>query len=160
MITEARFCTLAKLYMDTIFRIAYNYVKDKSEADDITQNVLLKLLDTKKEFDSDEHIKFWLIRVTINESKKALLSPWRSTEPIEDYAAQIEFPTREHGEVFYALMELPKKYRTALYLYYYEEYSTKEISRLLNMPQSTVLSHLKRGRELLKKRLMEAEKYA
>lgn len=159
MLTEERFCALAKKHMDMIFRIAFNYVKDQSEADDITQNVLLKLLDTKKEFESDEHIKYWLIRVTINESKKALLSPWRNTEPIEDYASKIAFSAPEHGDVFYALMELPRKYRMALYLHYYEEYSSGEISRILKIPQSTVLTHLSRGRELLRKKLTEAEAY-
>ena len=159
MLTEEQFCTLAKKHMDMIFRIAFNYLKDRSEADDITQNVLLKLLDTKKEFESDEHIKYWLIRVTINESKKALLSPWRNTEPIEDYASTLAFSTPEHGEVFYALMELPQKYRMVLYLHYYEEYSSGEISRVLKIPQSTVLTHLSRGRELLRRKLAEAEAY-
>ena len=159
MLTEEQFCTLAKKHMDMIFRIAFNYLKDRSEADDITQNVLLKLLDTKKEFESDEHIKYWLIRVTINECKKTLRSPWRSTEPIKDYASTLAFSTPEHGEVFYALMELPQKYRMALYLHYYEEYSSEEISRILKIPQSTVLTHLSRGRELLRKKLAEAEAY-
>lgn len=159
MLTEERFCALAKKHMDMIFRIAFNYLKDRSEADDVTQNVLLKLLDVKKEFESDEHIKYWLIRVTINESKKTLRSPWRNTEPIEDYASTLAFSTPEHGEVFYALMELPQKYRMVLYLHYYEEYSSGEISRVLKIPQSTVLTHLSRGRELLRKKLAEAEAY-
>ena len=159
MLTEKQFCALAKKHMDMIFRIAFNYLKDRSEADDVTQNVLLKLLDAKKEFESDEHIKYWLIRVTINECKKTLRSPWRSTEPIEDYASTLAFSTPEHGEVFYALMELPQKYRMALYLHYYEEYSSEEISRILKIPQSTVLTHLSRGRELLRKKLAEAEAY-
>ena len=157
MLTEEQFCALAKKHMDMIFRIAFNYLKDRNEADDITQNVLLKLLDEKKEFESEEHIKYWLIRVTINESKKALRSPWRKTEPIEDYASTIAFSAPEQGEVFAALMEQPEKYRTALYLYYVEEYSSSEIARILKMPQSTVLSHLSRGRELLKRKLKEAE---
>lgn len=159
MLTEEQFCTLAKKHMDMIFRIAFNYLKDRSEADDITQNVLLKLLDTKKEFESDEHIKYWLIRVTINESKKALLSPWRNTEPIEDYASTIAFSMPEQGDVFTALMELPRKYRMALYLHYVEEYSSGEIARILKIPQSTVLTHLSRGRKLLRKKLAEAEAY-
>ena len=95
MLTEEQFCALAKKHMDMIFRIAFNYLIDRNEADDITQNVLLKLLDAKKEFESEEHIKYWLIRVTINESKKALRSPWRKTEPIEDYASTIAFSAPE-----------------------------------------------------------------
>ena len=61
--------------------------------------------------------------------------------------------------MFTALMELPRKYRMALYLHYVEEYSSGEIARILKIPQSTVLTHLSRGRELLRKKLAEAEAY-
>lgn len=105
MLTEEQFCALAKKHMDMIFRIAFNYLKDRNEADDITQNVLLKLLDAKKEFESDEHIKYWLIRVTINESKKALRSPWRKTESIEDYASTIVYPGWDRAAFDPALAE-------------------------------------------------------
>ena len=155
MLTEEQFCALAKKHMDMIFRIAFNYLKDRNEADDITQNVLLKLLDAKKEFESDEHIKYWLIRVTINESKKTLRSPWRNTEPIEDYASTIAFSMPEQGGVFTALMELPRKYRIVIHLFYYEEYAIGEISRILRCSPGTVKSQLSRGRKLLKSKLTE-----
>lgn len=70
MLNHEQFTRLAKLYMDTVFRLAFNYTKSRSEADDITQDVLIKLYHTDKAFDSEEHIKHWLIRVTINECKK------------------------------------------------------------------------------------------
>jgi len=131
MFTEEQFSHLAKKYMDTVFRLAFNYLKSQSEADDVTQEVLIKLYRTDKDFENEEHIKHWLIRVTINECKKAFLSPWKRIEPIEDYASTLSFTSPEHGELFYAVMDLPKKYRVPIFLYYYEDYSCEEISSFL-----------------------------
>ena len=159
MFTDEQYTLCARLHMDTVFRVAFNYMKSRTDADDITQNVLIKLYHAKTEFDSDAHVKHWLIRVTINECKKALMLPWRRSEPIEDYAASLTFETPEHSELFYAVMDLPKKYRVAVFLYYYEDYSTEEISELLGIPKATVFTHLKRGREKLKITLSEANGY-
>lgn len=156
MLNHEQFTRLAKLYMDTVFRLAFNYTKSRSEADDITQDVLIKLYHTDKAFESEEHIRNWLIRVTINECKKAFLSPWKRTEPIEDYAATLSFESPEHSELFYAVMELPQKYRVPIFLHYYEEYSCEEISKFLNIPNATVRTRLRRGREILKSNLEEA----
>ena len=159
MFTDEQFTRYAQEYMDTIFRVAFNYLKSRAEADDVTQNVLLKLYRVNKAFESDTHLKHWLIRVTINECKRALLSPWRKTEPIEDYAATLSFDTPEQSELFEVVMELPTKYRVATLLYYFEDYSTEEIARLLKIPKSTVGTRLKRAREKLKIKLSEAESY-
>lgn len=156
MFTNDEFTRLAKKYIDTVFRVALSYLKSSSEADDVTQNVFLKLLRTNKDFESDEHIKAWLIRVAINECKKTFISPWRSAENIEDYAKTLAFPDHEHSELFSCVMALPKKYRVALLLYYYEDYSTAEIASLLSIPVPTVCTHLRRGREMLKEILQEA----
>ena len=158
MLNDEQFTRLAKLYMDMVFRLAFNYTKSRSEADDITQDVLIKFYRTDKAFDSEEHIKHWLIRVTINECKKTFLSPWKRTEPIEDYASTLSF-TSEHSELFYAVMELPQKYRVPIFLHYYEEYSCEEISNFLKIPNATVRTRLRRGREILKSNLQEADNY-
>lgn len=92
MMTDQQFTLLAQRYMDTIFRLAFHYTKSQTEADDITQEVLLKLYRTDKSFESEAHIKHWLLRVTINACKKALLSPWRRTEPIGDHVAAPPLP--------------------------------------------------------------------
>lgn len=156
MFTDEQFTQYTRQYMDTLFRVAFSYTKSRTDADDITQNVLIKLYRETKLFKSDEHIKHWLIRVTINESKKTLLSPWRRLSPIEDYASTLTFVSPEHSELFYAVMDLPRKYRMAVFLYYYEDYSTDEIAQLLSIPAATVRTHLKRGREHLKITLSEA----
>lgn len=157
MFTDEQFTQYAKQYMDTVFRVAFSYMKSRTDADDITQDVLIKLYHANKNFESDAHIKHWLIRVTINECKRLLLSPWRRTESVEDYANTLSFALPEHSELFYAVMNLPKKYRMAVFLYYYEDYSTAEIAQLLGIPIATVRTHLKRGREQLKITFLEAD---
>lgn len=156
MFTDEQFTALAKKYIDTVFRVALNYLKNGSDADDVTQNVFLKLWKEKKPFDSEEHIRYWLVRVTINECKSLLRSPWRSAENFEDYARTLRFDTPEHSDLFYAVMALPQRYRVPIYLYYYEGYSTDEISAMLRLPRATVTTHLHRGRKLLKDELQEA----
>ena len=150
MLSDEQFTSCARRYMDTIFRVACNYMKSRTDADDITQNVLLKLYNADKVFESDDHMKHWLIRVTINECKKTLIAPWRHTEPISDYADSLQFTSQEHSDLFDTVMELPKKYRMVIFLHYYEDYSTEEISKLLRIPKATVCTHLSRGRERLK----------
>ena len=87
MLTEEQFSYLAKKYMDMVFRLAFHYTKSRSESDDITQEVLIKLYRTDKPFESEDHVRYWLIRVTVNECKRAFLSPWKRTEAIDDYNA-------------------------------------------------------------------------
>ena len=157
MFTDEQFTCLANKYIDTVFRVALNDLRSGTEAEDVTQNVFEKLWKEKKPFLSEEHIKHWLIRVTINECKSLLRSPWRRAENFEDYAAKLSFTTPEHSELFYAVMDLPKKYRLAIYLYYYEGYSTGELAEILKIPSATVATHLRRGRELLRKNLQEVD---
>ena len=148
---------LVRRYMDMVFRLAFSYMKSASDADDVTQNVLLRLLRSTKPFESEEHARFWLVRVTMNECKRALRSQWRKAGDIEEYANELHFETQEHSDLFYAVMELPEKYRTAIYLDYYEDYYTDEIARLTGTPAATVRTRLRRGRELLRAGLEEAK---
>ena len=157
MLTNEQFTCLAQRYIDTVYRVALNYIKSPSDADDITQNVFLKLLQEKKPFDSDEHVKRWLIRVTVNECKNLVRSRWRRAESFEEYAGTLVFDNQAQSDLFQMVMALPRKYRLPIYLHYYEEYSTQEIGQLLKLPKNTVCTQLKRGRELLKESLQEVE---
>lgn len=157
MMNDEQFTRLTRRYIDTVFRVALNYLRSPADAEDITQIVFEKLLRENKFFENEEHIRAWLIRVAVNECKKLLRSPWRSVEPLEDYLTAVEFDNPAHSDLYRAVMELPKKYRMAIYLHYYEGYSTQEIASLLRIPKNTVCSHLKRGRELLKLQLQEAD---
>ncbi len=150
MLSDEEFSAIAEKYMDSIFRLALNYMRSRTEADDITQNVLIKLCRTEKKFQSGDHLRYWLVRVTVNECKRALVSPWRKMESIEQLREGFVFPEEGRRELFDAVMALPKKYRVPIYLYYYEDYSTEEIGRILKVPSATVRTHLRRGRQQLK----------
>ncbi len=159
MLTNEQFTSCVQRYIDTVYRVAFNCIKSAADADDVTQNVFLKLLKTNTPFENQEHIRNWLIRVTINECKNLVRTRWWRHESYEDYAATLTFDDPAHSDLFYAVMELPKKYRLPIYLHYYEEYSTQEIADILKISKNTVCTQLKRGRELLKKTLTEVEEY-
>ena len=155
--TDEQYTCLVENYIDTVFRVALNYLKEPSDAEDVTQNVFEKLLHCNWPFASEDHLKHWLIRVAINECKHILRAPWRSHENIEDYARTLSFDNQSQSGLFQAVMGLPRKYRLPIYLHYYEGYTTQEIGQILKLPKNTVCSHLKRGREQLKTILQEAE---
>lgn len=142
---------IIKKYIDMVYRLALSRTKDKTHADDVVQEVFLRYISVKKEFESDEHIKAWLIRVTINCSNSIFESSWfKKTAPLDD---EIAFDTPEKSEVYYAVLELPKKYRTVIHLFYYEDMSIAEIADCLGEKVSTVKSQLHRGREMLREKL-------
>ena len=159
MLTKERFTQAAQKYMDMIFRVAFSYLKSREDADDATQNVLLALYKTDKTFENPEHMKAWLIRVTVNECKKVLRSPWRKRgEPLEDYENTLRFQEPRDRELYSAVMALDVKYRAVIVLYYYEGYSIRETAGLLGIPPATVGTRLARAREQLKLTLTEAER--
>lgn len=153
--TEEEYITIVEMFSDMIFRIAYQNLFDTHDAEDVVQDVFLKLLKQKKKcFHDYEHLKSWLIRVTINQCLDYKKSFFRkNTVPLEDFDISYE---PEEKEIMEELYQLPKDYRNILYLYYYEEYSIKEIAEILGKNQNTVNSKLSRGRNRLKK-IMEAE---
>lgn len=155
MLTRERFAALAEKYMDMVFRVAYGYMRSRDDADDVTQEVLLRLYRTDTLFESEEHVKNWLIRVTVNQCKKVFRSLWRRVESIEDYASTLRFETAEDRGLFCGIMRLEQKYRVAVLMYYYEGYSTPEIAELLGVPLNTVTTRLSRARAKLKNFLTE-----
>ena len=141
-------------YSSTIYKIAFSYTKNAVTSDDILQDVLIKYMTDTTCFQGEEHKKAWLIRVTINECKKFFRAIWNIKRvPLEDI---YPFMDTDKHDVFYAVMDLPQKYRLIIHLYYYEDLSIKEISRILNRKESTVMSLLHRGRKALKN-IMEVE---
>jgi len=141
-------------YSKTIYKVAFSYTKDKSISEDILQDVLIKFMTDSTNFHEDEHEKAWLIRVTINECKKFYRSIWNLRRiSLEDI---YPFSDIEKHDVFYAVMDLPKKYRLIIHLYYYEQLSIKEISSLLNANENTIMSLLYRGRKILRN-IMEVD---
>lgn len=141
-------------YSDMVFRLAYSRCRSYSDAQDVTMEVFHKLIRYKPHFESDEHTRAWLVRVTINCSGTLLTSAWhRHTEAMPEHIAVSM--KEEDRTVFDAVMSLPVKYRTAIHLFYYEDYSIAQIAQAMGANENTVKSYLKRGREKLKEILKE-----
>lgn len=155
MMKNEAFACIAERYMDTVYRVAYSYLKNRDDANDVTQDVLLDLYRTEKEFESDEHLKNWLIRATVNRCKMLFRSPWRRREDLDDYAETLKFEQKEYLDLFRAVMALERKYRVPLLLFYYEGYSTREVAQILSLPEKTVSTRLFRARAQLKNYLEE-----
>ena len=121
-------------YEKTVYKLAYSYMKNRQDTDDIYQEVFLRFFRKKPEFESEEHEKAWFIRTTINCCKSYFLSGWvKRTMAMEERTMGREdsYEMEERSELFYAVMELPVKYRTVIHLFYYEGYTVKEIAGLL-----------------------------
>lgn len=155
---RAEYIQVVDTYADMVYRVAYSYCRTGSDAEDVVQNVFLKLLESDTEFQDVEHLRKWLIRVAANESKNLCTSFWkRHMVPLEisDSAFQYEFPYRECSELYDAVRKLPGKYSIVVLLYYYEEYAVKEIAELLQIKETTVQTRLMRARQKLKAVLKE-----
>lgn len=154
---EAR--RLVECYSDMILRLSLSYLKSRQEAEDICQDVFLKYISKNLVFQSKEHEKAWMIRTTINACKDALKSAYHKrvvvTEDIWEEAPQ-------DGDAFWEVREavfaLPPKYRSIIYLYYFEGYQVKEIAKMLRKTQNAVSLSLGRGRRMLREMLEKEEK--
>ena len=136
-----------------IYRLGILYLKNEQDAQDMFQEVFLRLFEKQPVFESEEHEKAWLITVASNYCKNFLHTAWyRKTVPLEQLTGAIE--EESDAETVTVLLTLPLKYRQVLYLHYYEGYSTEEIATLLHIKPATVRTQLKRGRELLKNKLI------
>ena len=155
--TDAAFEAAVELYADMVFRLAYSYLKNRADAEDVMQETLLKLY-TQDPFDTPEHQRFWVVRVAVNECRHLLRSPWRRrTGPLEDAPETAVFDSPAQSELFAEVMALPSRYRAAIYLHYYEGYSVREITSAMNAKPSTVQTWLMRARGQLRTNLKEAE---
>ena len=157
MRSTAEFNILAKKYMDSIFRLAFSYLKSHTDADDVTQNVLLSLYRSDHTFDSDEHLKNWLFKCTLNECRKIWRRPFRNHENIEDYAERLYFEEKSHQDLFAAILKLDKARRLTIVLHYIEGYSIREIAEIMAIPPGTVGTRLASARAKLKQYLKEEE---
>ena len=165
MMNESRFTALAEKYMDMVYRIALNAVGSAADAEDVVQNVMLRLYRSDPDFESEEHARRWLIRVAVNESKRLVGLPWKkreaSFEEVLNIADGTDGTDGTDGLQQGLLMKvagLPPKYRVPMYLYYYEGYSVKEIAELTGSKISTLQTRLARGREKLRLVLEEEMK--
>lgn len=147
---ENEFNTAYDLYADMLYKIAYLHTADKDESEDILQEVFIKLLYKSPSFKDSEHKKAWLIKTTTNQCKDFLKSSRRKNLPLNDEILGEEIFDDKKLDVRNKLLKLDSKYKTVLYLYYYEDYTVEMIANTLSLSKSNVKMRLKRGRELLK----------
>lgn len=137
-------------WADTILRLGYSYLKNTQDAQDVCQTVLLRLLTAAPEFESPEHEKAWVLRVTANACKDILRSPWHRRSCELEACAQFAAPPEPDGELLQAVQALPAGYRAVICLYYYEGYSAQEVGSILGISANTVYTRLARARKKLK----------
>ena len=149
MLTNWEFEKKYFLHKDMVYRIAFTYMKNVQESEDVLQEVFLKLYMRESSFESEEHEKRWLIKVTTNLCKDKLGLFWNKRRCSFEGLEQLVDKDEERN-VIQDIVSLPEKYRIAIYLHYVEGYSCKEIAEILGKSESAVKMRLKRGKEMLK----------
>jgi RNA polymerase sigma-70 factor (ECF subfamily) len=159
--TKGSFEDVLRTYSDMVYRLAFSRVKNPHDAGDVTQDVFLKYIRAEKTYNDEEHRKAWLIKTTVNTSKTLVLSSWnrrRSSVELSDggmgitnsYEDKNLKNTETKSVILSAVLNLPKKYRTVIHLFYYEDMSLMDITEATGLSVNTVKSQLHRARALLK----------
>lgn len=147
---------IARQYADIVYRVALSYSKNVHDAEDVLQTVFLKLGASSVAFSDEDHIRKWLVKVTVNECRDLWSSYWRkNVDSFEVINKEPVFVDEKNYELYQALERLPLKCRIVVHLFYYEGYSSKEIAVLLKMHEATVRTRLSRARKLLRAQLKE-----
>lgn len=144
-----------RYYSDMVYRLAFARTGSKQDADDVFQEVFLRYVKKNPSFQSEEHRKAWLIRVTINCSNNVWSSLWRKRK--QELTNDIPFETEESISLYQELQQLPPKYREVIHLFYYENMSLEEISLTLSRKNSTIRTQLTRARVMLKEFMKEED---
>lgn len=151
---------LQRLYeelLPTVYRAAYTYLQNSADSEDAAQEAFLRLARFRGSFADARQVRAWLVVTASNIAKDMLRQRSRRDLNVEDYA-NLPAPERSQDELLSVLLTLPDKYKTAIYLYYYEGYTVGEIARATRQPEGTVKSWLHRARLLLRQRLEEESK--
>ena len=151
--TDEEITALYLRHVDTVYRLCFSFLKNRADAEDLTQECFLRAIASRKAFTSAEHEKAWLIVTASNLCKNALKHASRREEGLEEHPELPSPEGDEKREVLDAILRLPAGYKTVVYLYYYEGYTTPEIAAMLRCPRATVQSRLFRARKLLKRSL-------
>ena len=151
-------------YQSSVFKAAFYICGNSEDVEDIVQETFLAYHRNNREFESEEHIRAWLLRVAVNKAKNMRKSFWyRKRIYLPDFTEWMEEQTKDYDEIFdheseeilQAVFSLPEKCRIIIHLFYYEEYSVKEIANILDIKANTVKSQLYRRRTLLRDMLKE-----
>ena len=138
---------------NTIYRVCFSFLKNKADTEDAVQETFFRLITKSHAFESVDHEKAWLIRTATNVCKDTLRNWWRKRENLDDYENIHSYETVENDNVIDAIMNLREKYKTVVYLYYYEGYNSVEIAKILNKPQSTIRNYLHEARNILREKI-------
>jgi RNA polymerase sigma factor (sigma-70 family) len=150
--TEEDITDILQKYSSMVRRICFMYLHHKTDVEDVFQDVFLKLLLKENTFESDEHIKAWLCRITINQCKDHCKSFWQKKVSSIDEIV-VPFEDKMENELMQVILSLPQKYKDVIYLFYYEDYAVPQMAKLLNQKENTIYSNLCRARKLLKQML-------
>lgn len=151
---QVRLDEAVERYSDMVYRISLTITKNEEDARDVFQETFLRLVKNQQKITSEEHLKAWLIKAASNCAKTVVTSMWnRMTQGIQEEMRNREEKQWKDNTLFLEMKKLPPKYSLVLYLYYYEEYSIREISELLEKNENSIKTWLARGRKLLRKRL-------
>ena len=151
-------------YQNNVYKAAFYICGNPEDAEDIAQEVFLAYYNTGTDFASEEHIRLWLVKVAVNKARNLKKSFWTKRRiDILHFTEWLEAHTQEQAveyddesiELIKAVMSLPEKCRIAVHLFYYEDYSVKQIAGVMGVKENTVKAHLHRGRTLLKSMLKE-----
>lgn len=157
--TEERAEYLVDRYADLLLRIGRTWLGDMDDAKDICQTVLIKLLEHPREFPDEGQERAWVVRAAVNECKNWRKTAWfRHRVPLDE-GLKLTAEEPEEGGVLELVQALPAVYREVIFLRYYEGYEVREIAALLGKSPALVSTHLKRGKEKLK-RMMGGTEYA
>lgn len=149
--TNKEITRIYDLYADTVYRICSLMLRNRAEAEDAAQNVFIKLMKYGKEFESDEHIKAWLIVTAKNECRNLLKHWWHSKRCDMEDIGEPEYESANPSDTLISeILKLPDKYKLPLYLHYYEGYTTSEIAGFLKVNESTLRTRLVAARKQLK----------
>lgn len=142
-------------YQTTVFGLALAKTGSRADAEDVFQEVFLAYYQSAKRFADEEHRKAWLLRTTLNLCKRVTGSSWRRRiAPLEEAGEEpFAFYSQEENQVWQAVSGLAEEYRLPIYLFYFQELSTREIAQALGIREGTARMRLLRGREQLRERL-------
>ena len=151
---------LIEKYRHNLYVMSFSVCKNAQDAEDVVQDTFIQYWSVRKEFESEQHIPAWLMRVAINKAKNKISTFCRrNSVRIEDYIQTLTFESEESSELFEVVMSLPDKYRIVIHLFYYEDYSVNEIADILKLTQGNVKVRLSRGRLMLRNTLKEGWEY-
>ena len=143
------------LYKEKVFRMALAILGDRFLSEDVVQETFLKFYYSEKHFSTEQHLKAWLIVTASNYCKDLLKQAFRKQKNLEDFREIAGEEEQHTDEIMEIVMNLPEKYKTSVYLYYYEGYNSREIAKLLHKPESTIRTYLQKARKILKQEIGE-----